>query len=159
MTHPDDRDFEFVPPPPRSGDPLAEPYLAGLVEGELRLQECMDCGRLQHPPRPICRRCASFDLSFRRLSGRGVIVGIAHQFETMDPFSEGDLIFQQAVVELIEQDGLQLLTKLVTPQNRSASVGMRVIADFLSSTSGDPALVFRPVRGAPAEPDSTGATG
>jgi hypothetical protein len=72
----------------------------------------------------------------------------------MDPFSDGDLVFQRAVVELIEQDGLQLLTKLVTPPNRPASVGTLVVADFLSNASGEPALAFRPDRGVATDADA-----
>lgn len=154
MTEPAGHRFDSVPPPPLPGDPFSEDYLEGLARGELRVQRCSNCGFCQHPPRPVCRRCASLDLGPARLSGRAVVVDVSDQFEAMDPFADGDLVFQRAVVELIEQDGLQLLTKVVTPPNRPASVGTLVVADFLSNTSGEPALAFRPDRGVTTDADA-----
>jgi uncharacterized OB-fold protein len=152
MNQPADDRFDFVPPPPLPDGPFSEQYFDGLARGELRVQRCENCGFYQHPPRPVCRRCTSLNLGHARLSGRAVVVDLSDQFETMDPFADGDLLFQRAVVELIEQDGLQLLTKLVTPPNRPASVGTLVVADFLSNASGEPALAFRPDRGITTDP-------
>jgi uncharacterized OB-fold protein len=144
MSDPSNDRFDFVPGPPLSGDPLAGPYFEGLARCQLRVQRCRDCGFLQHPPRPVCRRCTSLELGTRRLSGRGLIVDISDQFETMDPFADGDLVFQQAIVELIEQDGLLILTKVVTPPNAPAAIGMAVNAHFPSTAFGERSLAFRP---------------
>src|SRR5699024_1990343 len=34
----------------------------GLKKGKLLIQHCRSCGKLQHPPGPVCSHCQSFDL-------------------------------------------------------------------------------------------------
>lgn len=152
--HHEDR-FDFIPPPPLPGDPMAAHYLSGLARRELRLQRCLDCQLLLHPPRPICRRCESFNLGSSALSGRGLLVDVSAKFETVDPFAEEDLSFRRAVVELIEQDSLQLLTKLVSCDDRPPTIGLPVVADYVLTTSGAPELVFRLVGEGTATGSST----
>ena len=139
-----DRDrFDSIPPPPLAGDSFSDGYFRGLAQRELRIQCCADCASLQHPPRPICRRCTSLSLTFRRLSGRGVLIDASDVFETHDPFADIELTFRRAVIQLDEQEGLQLLAKLVVAERSRVHIGAAVAADYLPCSSGEWALVFR----------------
>ncbi len=48
-------------------------YRDHLLNEELVGVECRSCGHLMLPPRPICNKCGSTDLGWRRFSGRGVV--------------------------------------------------------------------------------------
>jgi uncharacterized OB-fold protein len=58
---------------PDTDDPTMAPFFAAAANGELRIQACIACGRLRHPPRPVCPRCQSFDSEWRLMSGRGTV--------------------------------------------------------------------------------------
>jgi uncharacterized OB-fold protein len=45
----------------------------GVQEGLLLLRQCAQCGRLQHPPSPMCPGCGSLEWSVRQMSGRGTV--------------------------------------------------------------------------------------
>ncbi len=57
--------------PARNRD--TEFFWAGTAVGELRIQTCNACGRLRHPPGPICPDCHVADRGFVVASGRGTI--------------------------------------------------------------------------------------
>jgi uncharacterized OB-fold protein len=45
----------------------------GVAEGRLLLRRCADCGRLQHPPTPMCPACGSVQWSVQQARGRGTV--------------------------------------------------------------------------------------
>ena len=49
------------------------PFWAAAREGELRMQACVQCGRLRFPPRPMCPHCRSTGSDWPLMSGRGTI--------------------------------------------------------------------------------------
>src|ERR1700729_1821587 len=48
-------------------------FWEGTLAGELRIQVCESCGKLRHPPRPMCTSCRSTARGWRRVDGRGTI--------------------------------------------------------------------------------------
>ena len=52
------------------------------ADGTLRLQECVDCRALIHPPAPVCRYCRSHHLGVREVSGSAILAGftVNHRF-------------------------------------------------------------------------------
>jgi len=67
----------WVPPMLPAEEPLTEGFFAGARRGELCVQACLACGRLRHPPRPMCPWCRSTDSTWRGVSGRGTIWSFA----------------------------------------------------------------------------------
>lgn len=45
----------------------------GTLEGELRIQQCTNCGKLRHPPRPMCPSCRSTARGWKQMEGKGTI--------------------------------------------------------------------------------------
>ncbi len=60
----------FLTPAP---DEEAAPFFEYAEAGELRIQACSTCGRLRHPPRPMCPYCQSTERQWKVMSGRGRI--------------------------------------------------------------------------------------
>jgi Rubredoxin-like zinc ribbon domain (DUF35_N) len=48
-------------------------FWEGTLAGELRIQACESCGKLRHPPRPMCPSCRSTARGWRRVGGKGTI--------------------------------------------------------------------------------------
>jgi hypothetical protein len=54
-------------------DSLTSLFWDGARKHMLLIQRCNSCGRFQHPPKPVCHYCLSFDLEAGEVSGRGTI--------------------------------------------------------------------------------------
>ncbi|MGA2519914.1 MAG: zinc ribbon domain-containing protein [Acidimicrobiales bacterium] len=48
-------------------------FWEGTRQGELRIQKCLSCGKLRHPPRPMCPSCRSTERGFTPVDGKGTI--------------------------------------------------------------------------------------
>lgn len=48
-------------------------FWEGTLAGELRIQKCNACGRLRHPPRPMCPWCRSTERGFTEVEGKGTV--------------------------------------------------------------------------------------
>lgn len=58
----------------------SQPYWQALREHRLVFQQCADCGKLRHYPRPMCDACYSMNVRWHESSGRGTLQSwtIAH---------------------------------------------------------------------------------
>ena len=127
------------PKPARSRDNAF--FWEGVDEGRLLIQRCTGCGRLRHPPGPMCPACHGFDWEAQQASGRGRVYSfvVAHH-PAIPPFEYPNLI---ALIELDE--GTRLVSNLVGVSPDDVAIGMPVEVVF---TRVDPDLVlplFRPI--------------
>jgi uncharacterized OB-fold protein len=90
---------------------LVEDFRAGLDRGELLVQHCGDCGRVNMYPKYACPFCQSENLGWQAAAGRGTLLSHTVQrlgspmgFEDEQPMGLG-------VVRL--EEGVQLLGRLV----------------------------------------------
>lgn len=60
-------------PEPRAMSPLAEPFVQGLQQHELRFQRCAACGAAQTLARHACAQCGHEVLTWTRASGRATL--------------------------------------------------------------------------------------
>jgi uncharacterized protein len=92
-------------------NPIRDEFRAGLARGELLLQHCNHCGKLNMYPRHACPHCQSTSLGWQKSAGRGVV----HSFTVLRAGApegfERDLPYALAVVKLDE--GVQLLGRLL----------------------------------------------
>ncbi len=89
---------------------IRDEFRAGLSRGELLLQKCNDCGKLNMYPRHACPHCQSQSLGWQKSAGKGVL----HSFTVLlagapEGFSQ-DLPYAVGVVKL--EEGVQMLTRL-----------------------------------------------
>jgi uncharacterized OB-fold protein len=123
-------------PPGIPDDPLTAFFWEGARTGELRIQRCQKCGLYIHLPRPVCRGCRSFDLAGETVSGRARLYSYTITHKPFHPFYAERVPYAVATVELVEQPGLHLLTRLVDVADDSIAIGMdlRVAFEPLSET-------------------------
>lgn len=61
-----------------------------LAKGELTLQQCQDCSRMQYPPAEVCRQCLSDRLSWSAEPSSGIVIACVEVHRSYaDDFAEG----------------------------------------------------------------------
>jgi uncharacterized OB-fold protein len=110
-------------------------------EGRLVAQRCVACGRLRHPPRPMCPHCRSLEVDVVTLSGRGTLYSYAVLHHPQHPAFDYPVL--AALVDL--EEGIRVVSNLVGLAPDEIRIGLAVQAEF-EATDGDHCVpVFRPV--------------
>jgi uncharacterized OB-fold protein/acyl dehydratase len=122
------------PAPPGAGfvmRPVISPDTAffweGTRNGELRIQQCGDCGALRHPPGPMCTRCGSPNQKYIVASGAGEVFSYVVHHHPPVPGKRLPLVI--ALVELAE--GVRVLAEMPDVGPGEVSIGMPVRIGFL----------------------------
>ena len=127
------------PAPLLTEDNLA--YWEAARDREFRVQGCADCGRLRHPPRPMCPHCGSLRIDMVLVSGRGTVYSFAILHHPQAPVF--DYPVQAVLVDLDE--GVRVLSNLVDVSASDIRIGMPVQVAFADTKDGWAVPVFRPV--------------
>jgi uncharacterized protein len=117
--------------------PETQPFWAGTLAGELRIQHCQSCGKYYFYPRPFCRYCQSRDVEWRPVSGRGRLVSYVINYRPLPPADPAE----PQVIALIELDeGPRMLSNIVgvAPEPENLTLDARVTVQF--EPRGDQAL-------------------
>ena len=126
-------------------DPLvtedSEFFWAAAAESRLVAQRCGSCGKLRHPPRPMCPHCHSLEIEIQELSGRGTVYSFAILHHPQNPAFEYPVL--GALVDL--EEGIRLMTNLQSVEPSEIRIGMPVEVEFAPTEGGHAVPVFRPV--------------
>jgi uncharacterized OB-fold protein len=139
--------MEQATPPLPVVDALTEPFWNGAREGRLVIQRCTNCGLFIHLPRPVCRRCQSFDLGYEAVSGRGTVYSFTETHKPFHPFFVDRVPYLVASIELEEQPALRVLSNLVRVTEADVSFGMPVMVEFEVLSPDLTIPVFAPAAG------------
>jgi uncharacterized protein len=107
--------------------PDTEFFWAGTQAGELRIQRCVDCGALRHPPGPMCPACGGGDLDYVVAAGTGEVYSYVVHHHPPVPGKALPLVI--ALVELTE--GVRMVGELPGVAASEAAVGLPVRASFI----------------------------
>ncbi len=121
--------------------PETEPFWAGTLVGELRMQRCNNCGRYYFYPRPFCRYCQSRDVEWRPVSGTGRLISYVINYRPLPPADPS----QPQVIALVELDeGPRMMTSIagVPPEPENLPLDSRVRVAF-EPRGGQALPVFR----------------
>nr|WP_184079744.1 OB-fold domain-containing protein [Nocardiopsis mwathae] len=98
----------------------------GALAGELRIQRCADCGRLRHPPGPMCPSCHSTSRDHVVAAGTGTVFShVVHHHPAVPGRTSPYVV---AVVELPE--GVRMVGNILGVAPEAVHSGMRVRVDF-----------------------------
>ncbi|NUW45198.1 Zn-ribbon domain-containing OB-fold protein [Nonomuraea rhodomycinica] len=101
-------------------------FWEGVRQGELRIQSCADCGRLRHPPGPVCPSCRSTSRSYVVARGEGTVFSyVVHHHP---PVPGRETPFVVAVVELPE--GVRIVGNVVDCPPDAVGIGMELRATY-----------------------------
>ena len=96
---------------------------------ELAIPRCAACGRYQWYPRERCRACDAAELPWTPVSGRGTLFSWAVVRRALVPAFADKLPFVSALVALVEDPGVRVVTNLVdcAPEALRAELPVRVV--------------------------------
>jgi hypothetical protein len=132
------------PPPVPVPDPQTQFFWDAAAEHKLMIQQCDECKTLIHPPRPICRKCLSTDLTPVEVSGRARLYAWTVAEQAFHPYFADKLPYVYATVELEEQK-VKLITNIVDCDIDALRVDMPVEVTFDPITDTITLPKFRPV--------------
>jgi acetyl-CoA acetyltransferase/uncharacterized OB-fold protein len=98
------------------------------ADGRLRIQGCADCGKLVHPPVPLCPACGSRTWSPTEVSGRGTVAGCTVNHHRWIPGFEPP--YAIAVVAIAEDPTVRLTSNVVGCDPSEVHVGQQVTVRF-----------------------------
>lgn len=98
------------------------------ADGSLRIQGCLDCGTLIHPPTPICPNCQSRSWKPTPVSGRGTVVGFTVNSHRWLPGFDPPYVI--ANVALAEDPRVHLTTNIVGCPPSDVRIGQEVAVCF-----------------------------
>jgi len=103
-----------------------EYFWSGVAVGLLLARRCARCGRLQHPPSPMCPACGSLDWDVEQLSGRGTVHSwiVSHH-----PTQPDDA--PRIVALIMLEEGLRLVSNLHDVDARDVVNDMEVEVVFV----------------------------
>jgi len=108
--------------------PANEWFWTSGADGQLRIQACTDCGKLVHPPTPICPACRSRSWAPTGVSGRATVVAsTVNQHQWLPSFEPPYAI---AVVALAEDPTVRLTTNVVGCAPADVHIGQEVTVCF-----------------------------
>jgi uncharacterized OB-fold protein len=105
-------------------------YKDRLMNEELWGVECRSCGHLMLPPRPICNKCGSMDLGWRRCDGGGVVAAKTVVAVPLTRFQER---CPYGVVIVTLDEGVSVSGLLL---DEDVEVGSRVEAAYVKDGEG-----------------------
>ncbi|MGH9013878.1 MAG: bifunctional MaoC family dehydratase N-terminal/OB-fold nucleic acid binding domain-containing protein [Acidimicrobiia bacterium] len=117
-------------------------WFEGARERKLLIQRCASCGKLRHPPRPMCGECRSLEWDIVEASGRGTVYSYVVNHHPQVPAFDYPLAV--GLVEL--EEGTRLVANVVGVEPADVHVGMPVEVEFVDH---DPELTlpaFHPAR-------------
>jgi uncharacterized OB-fold protein len=115
-------------------------FWQAAAEHRLVAQRCTECGRLRHPPRPMCPSCHSLAFAWVDLSGNGVVYSYSVLHHPRNPAFTYPLV--AALVDLDE--GIRLVTNLVAVNFENIRVGLPVRVTFEAIAHDMAVPVFEP---------------
>ena len=105
-------------------------FWQGGQQGELLVHRCAACSRYSHPPAPLCPHCASFDVAPQAVSGKGTVLSFTINYQPWTPDLEVPYVV--AIIELVEQPGLQFVSNVVGMPVTDVHIDMPVRVSFLN---------------------------
>jgi acetyl-CoA acetyltransferase/uncharacterized OB-fold protein len=98
------------------------------ADGTLRLQECISCNALIHPPQPVCRYCHSHEMGVRAVSGHATLSSftINHRFSL--PGLPAPYVVAQ--VAIVEDPRVRLTTNIVDCDPEQLEIGQLMEVAF-----------------------------
>jgi hypothetical protein len=104
-----------------------EQFYKFLKEQKLMAAQCLQCGKIHLPPRPLCDNCFSQDFEWVSVSGKGklltfsVISVAPQQFQALTPYAVG-------IVQL--ENKLKIPGMIQGLKQEQLEIGMELTLDF-----------------------------
>jgi uncharacterized protein len=140
----EDLDATATYPPLPAPDDLTRFFWEGVAEHRLMILRCDACGFYIHWPRVVCPNCLGISLTPAEVSGDATLVTWTFPSQPFDPYFQAHIPYALAVVELVEQDGLKMVTNLVDYDSDGLRIDMPVRVAYREVGPGVTLPLFAP---------------
>ena len=115
-----------------------------FTSGKLVLQECANCGTVQHPPEEVCHQCQGMDFGARETTGMGTIHSYIVVRHPVAPALAAAVPYAVALVVPDEFPHVRIVGNVLNRAPDEVSIGQRVRAVFepLPTAEGEPAVLL-----------------
>jgi uncharacterized OB-fold protein len=102
---------------------LNAPFWNGLAQGEVRLQQCHECGVHQYPPESFCYECGAQKMSWVAVAGEGEVYSfiVVHQ-----QYHKAFKDFLPYTVVIVQMDEGPRMLGLMLDRKKATAIGDRV---------------------------------
>lgn len=107
---------------------VTEVSRAFFTSGELRLQCCLHCDYVQHPPLDVCHRCQHFDFDYVAAPPEGVIDSFTVVHHPFNDLLTERVPFNVAVIALPAHPGVRIVGNVIDAEPEDLAIGRRVHA-------------------------------
>jgi uncharacterized OB-fold protein len=121
-------------------DQLNQVFFDGVAEGQLRIQQCGDCGAYQFYPRVVCKLCGSEHVHWTVASGRGQVAS----FSVVRRGVSADFAAPYIVALIELEEGVTMMSHVVDVDPNQVISGMAVTLTFRTVGGADIRPVFIP---------------
>lgn len=132
-----------APPIPVPDESSAE-FWERTADGVFATQQCVSCGWRSYPPRMVCPMCLADPPSFRwsDVSGEGHLATWTIVRDALLPGFADATPYVVAEVELVEQEGLRVVARLLGVADDELTIGMPLSVSFVDGGEGMQIPVF-----------------
>lgn len=120
---------EVIPPLPKV-DASSKFFWDGARNHLLLILRCEACGHHIHFPRPVCRYCLSDALVPTQMSGTGFVYTFTVARQAFHPWFADRLPYVIAVIELVEEPGLRMVSNVIGCAPEEVTLGAEVEVVF-----------------------------
>lgn len=98
--------------------------------GTIVIQECSNCGTLQHPPEQICHRCLGMEFTGHETNGEGTIYSYQVVYYPAAPALQAVVPYNVVLVSLDEHPEIRIIGNVVNRKPQDLAIGQPVRAVF-----------------------------
>ncbi|MCU1486523.1 MAG: hypothetical protein JWN67_3269 [Actinomycetia bacterium] len=101
-----------------------------FTAGELRVQRCDACHRVQHPPMDVCHHCQSLELSSEAAAGTGTISSFSIVHHAADKRLEAILPYNVTIVVLDDHPEVHVVGNVIDARPEELAIDAAVRCTF-----------------------------
>ncbi len=131
-------------------DKIAKMFYGNLAKGKILGAHCKDCGKWTFPPVAACRECGSRNISYKKISGKGIVhyystsILPPKKFAKYSPYAYGLVELEEGPTFLTMIEGLDASTpEKIKEGNENLPAKVRA---KVSKKAGINVVLFRVVK-------------
>ena len=109
-------------------DKDTQPFWDYTKKHELRVQKCLNCGKLHYPVSPMCPHCLGMNSEWVKLSGKGEVYSFIVVQRRYHPGFATDIPYTVAIIRT--EEGIRMLSNVVGAKPDEVRIGMPVEVSF-----------------------------
>lgn len=110
---------------------------AFFTSGEIRLQKCARCAKVQHPPIEICNVCQGFEFEYVAVSPHGLIDSFTIVHHPVHAALKDVVPYNVCVIALSEYPDVRIVGNIIDATASQIAIGRPVTATWTMLASDD----------------------